>query len=214
MTTSKTPREDLIKKGSGTFFPVPGSSARPNLQSSLCKRFDLQSEPFAAPCLLLPGGESQRVCVAVGQSIIEDGNGVRVPSVAANRVYVGIGALLIFLFALLVGAEWLELQWWAVGIGIGLLCFAFFAFLPGIAPTFNAAWFSLGLSACIMGAAWLIARFHDVPLLDLPNDQIVYRKIRRLPGYAVAVLTFSLATFVAALLRRVRLPASGRARKH
>ena len=53
------------KKGSGTLFPAPGSSARPNLQSSLCERFDLQSEPLAAPCLLLPGGESQRVPIAV-----------------------------------------------------------------------------------------------------------------------------------------------------
>ncbi len=129
------------------------------------------------------------------------------------EIYAKLGALLILLLMLLFGAEWLDLQWWVVGIGLGLLCFGFIASLPGAATTFNVAWFVLLLSVLIMAAAWLVARFHDIPLSELSSDRFIYRKVRRLPSYAMAALTFSIATFIAASLRRKRPPTRRKGRK-
>ncbi len=128
-------------------------------------------------------------------------------------MYARIAAFLLLLIVLCAGAVWLELPWWVPGIGGGLLIFVFFASIPGVPLTFNVAWFALALAAFILAAAWMVARFNDVPLMDLPDTRWVSRKSRRLPVSAMMVFTFALATFVAAWLRRRREPVVRKRRK-
>ncbi len=127
--------------------------------------------------------------------------------------YARIGVFLLLLIVLGAGAVWLKLPWWVPGIGGGLLIFAFFASIPGVPLTFNVAWFALALAAFILAAAWMVARFNDIPLMDLPDTRWVSRKTRRLPVSAMMVFTFALATFAGAWLRRTRLPKSTKVRQ-
>ncbi len=123
-----------------------------------------------------------------------------------------LGGFVILLILLLFGAEWIGLEWWAVGIGMGLLFFVLIASLPGTQPTCRLGWFLMALSAFILAVAWLVALFHDVPLSQLSSDRSMYRRVRRLPDYAMAAFTFSIATFVAVLLRRKQPPGSSKVR--
>ncbi len=132
---------------------------------------------------------------------------------SAIGVYARVVVLLLMLFVVVFAGASQDLPWWCVGIGMGLVGFAFISSIPGVAWTFTAGWLALVLGAIVLASAWLVARFHDISLDDLATAGYVYRKSRHLPANGIALLTFSAVAFAAAFLRRRRKPKPRRVRK-
>jgi len=113
----------------------------------------------------------------------------------ANRVVFGIAFIPIAILLV-----WLKAPWWGVSITIGLFLFLF---MPAgdLASASKAFIFAFCASVVLAIASLALAQSRHTSIGALVNDYSLSKYVRRLPEYAISLLSLSVATGISALVR-------------
>ena len=113
----------------------------------------------------------------------------------ANRIVFGIAFIPIAILLV-----WLKAPWWGVSITIGLFLFLFMP-TDNLAATFKGFIFAFCASVVLAIASLALAESRHTSIGALVNDYSLSKYVRRLPEYAISLLSLSVATGISALVR-------------